>query len=137
MIYFHCMMEMMLMQIISHSRLLYMYAYKPTLRLIKMSMFELRTLVEIYFQKLDRVWRTVCQAADRPPSDREPFAASGLDCLVGRADRLRSPGRRPSELPHGPSASGFLVTQSRQQSFILYCLTNSLHSVKKIRLLCG
>jgi hypothetical protein len=50
------MMEMIYMQNISHSSLLYMYAYKLTLGLVKMSIFELRTTVEIHFQKLDRVW---------------------------------------------------------------------------------
>jgi hypothetical protein len=38
---------MIYMQNISHSILLYVYAYKLTLGLVKMSMFELRTLVKI------------------------------------------------------------------------------------------
>jgi hypothetical protein len=42
-----------------------------------MSMFEKRTTFKIQIQKLDRVWKTVCQAADRPPSDRGLSAASG------------------------------------------------------------
>jgi hypothetical protein len=61
------MMELMYMQMISHSSLLYMNAYTLTIGLIKMYIFELRTPVETYFQKLDRVWRTFCQAADRLP----------------------------------------------------------------------
>jgi hypothetical protein len=75
------------MQIISHSSLLYMNAYKLTLGLVKMSIFELRTPVEIYFQKLDRVWRTVYQAVDRTPSDCGPSAVSGFG-LSGGQSRL-------------------------------------------------
>jgi hypothetical protein len=33
---------------------------KLTLGLVKISMFELRSPFEIHFQKLDRVWRTIC-----------------------------------------------------------------------------
>jgi hypothetical protein len=71
------MMEMIYMQNISRLVLFYVYAYKLTLGLVKMSMFELRTLVKICLKKLDRVWRTVCRVADRPPSDRGPSAAIG------------------------------------------------------------
>jgi hypothetical protein len=49
------MMEIMYMQMISHSSLLYMNAYTLTLGLVKMSIFELRTPIETYFQKLDIV----------------------------------------------------------------------------------
>jgi hypothetical protein len=55
------MMEIMSMQMISHSSLLYMNAYTLTIGLVKMYIFELRTPVKTYFQKLDRVWRTLCR----------------------------------------------------------------------------
>jgi hypothetical protein len=87
MIYFHFMMKKMYMQIISHSSLLYKNTYKLTLGLVKMSIFELRTPVEIYFQKLYRVWRTVYQAVDRTPSDCGLSAASGFG-LSGGQSRL-------------------------------------------------
>ena len=54
-----------------------------------------------------------------------------LDCLVGRADCLRSPGRGPSKLYRRPSASDLLVSRGKKHPFILYRLTHSLHSFKK------
>jgi hypothetical protein len=49
-----------------------------------MSIFKLRTPVEICLQKLDIIWRTICQVANRPPSDRGPSVASGFGLSVGR-----------------------------------------------------
>jgi hypothetical protein len=128
MIYFHCMMEKMYMQIISRSSLLYMYAYKLTLGLVKMSMFELRTVIEIYFQKLDRVWRTVCQAADRPLSDRGPSAASGFGLSSGQS--------RPSALSRAWTVRAppwtireWLFSQMRRTSTIHSILPHKLSSL--------
>jgi hypothetical protein len=117
MIYLYCMMKMIYMQNISHSSMLYVYAYKLTLVLVKMSMFELRILVEIYLQKLDSVWRTVCQAADRPSSDRGPSVASwsrqssgkSRPSALSRAGTIRAPTRTVREW--------LLVSQSRHQPF--------------------
>jgi hypothetical protein len=119
------------MQMISHSSLLYMNTYTLTIGLVKMYIFELRTPVKTYFQKLDTVWRTLCRPQTVRPLTADRPAHQVLDCPVGRADCLRSLGHGPPELYCGPSASGLLVSRGRHQPFILYRLTHSLHSFKK------
>ena len=55
-----------------------------------MSIYEHQFGFEIQNQKVDRHWKTEYQAADRPPMDRGPSAASG----TGQSDQQC----RPSEL---------------------------------------
>jgi hypothetical protein len=78
---------------------IYIYAYKLTLVLVKMSIFEQKTLFEIRLKKMDKEWKYECQVVDRPPSDRGSSVASGSRQSMGNAVSLRSPGRRPSDLP--------------------------------------
>jgi hypothetical protein len=93
------------------------YTYKLTLGLVKMSMFEQRTTFKFQIQKLDRVWKTVCQAADRPPSDRGPSALLPWTVRRIRVWTVRLTEQTVSApqgmdrlvLPHGSSARGFLV----------------------------
>jgi hypothetical protein len=86
-----------------------------------MSMVELRTPVEIYFQKMNRVWRTVCQAADRPPSDRVPSAASGFGVSGGQS--------RPSTLSRAQTVREWLFSQPKQTTIIHSILPHDLSSL--------
>lgn len=60
-----------------------MNAYILTIGLIKMSIFEVRIHVETCFQKLKKLWKTLCQAADHPPPERGPSGASGFGLSGG------------------------------------------------------
>ena len=69
----------------------YVYACISTLGLVKMSIYEHQFGFGIQNQKVDSNWKNEYQAADRPPMDRGPSAASGN----GQSDQPR----RPSAVP--------------------------------------
>jgi hypothetical protein len=120
------------MQMTSHSSLLYMNAYILTIGLIKMFIFEVRIPIETCFQKLKKLWKTLCQVADRPPPDRGPSVASGFG-LSGGQSRLSALTRARTVRALSRTIHEWLFSQPRQPAALdsISPLALSLHSFEK------
>jgi hypothetical protein len=87
---FRIALDSLIQKILHYSITSYVYACILTLGLVKMSIYEPQFGFEIQNQQVDSNWKNEYQAADRPPMDRGPSAASG----TGQSDQPR----RPSEI---------------------------------------
>jgi hypothetical protein len=64
-----------------------------------MSIYEHQFRFEIQNQKVDKIWKTEYQAADRPPRTADRPQYQKLDSPVCSADSLIALGREPSVAP--------------------------------------